>query len=123
MQSAKEIIESQDLSCRLYYRGFLVGNGGHRTCRLYLDLQDNQILELRTGTATGTLSRPDGSMVEIHWHDGRGQGLSVEDLTTLRREGVSDFGYAEWLDAVEDGIETALDWWQRRNAEIVEREN
>lgn len=50
-------------------------------------------------------------------------GLTDDETEHLRESGISDFGYAEWLDAVEDGIETALDWWQRRNAEIVEREN
>lgn len=123
MNSAQQIIETYGATCEDFFRGLLVGNSGQTYCRLYLDLNDHSLFESCEPSCNTWLHRDDGSLVEIYAHNSYGMGLTDDEMEHLREAGVSDFGYAEWLDAVEDGIETALDWWQRRNAEIVERED
>lgn len=116
MNIAQQIIETYGATCEDFFRGFLVGNGGQTYCRLYLDLHDNSLFESCEASCNTWLHRDDGSLAEIYAHNSYGVDLTDDDMEHLRQDGLSDFGYAEWLDAIEEGIENALDWWQRRNA-------
>ena len=92
-----------------FYKGLLIGNGGQTYCRLYLDLQDNTLFEDCEASCNTWLHRDDGSLVEIVAHNSFGIDLSQEELEWLEIDGLSDFGYQEWLGEIEEKVEKAIE--------------
>ena len=58
------------------------------------------------------IQRDDDSLVEIAHDSGYGYELTKEELDWLEEDGVSNFGYQEWLnDQIIPKVNEALDWW------------
>lgn len=74
--------------------------------RLYLDLDDNSIMESVEASENTWMQRDDGSLVEI----ARACGYCDTPADERYTDGcdLSDYGYAEWLDSLESTISDAI---------------
>ena len=114
--TAREIIESADFLAD-WYAARLLGCGGQLYRRIYLDLHEMSLFESTEASRNTWLQRDDGSLQAVARDDGWGADLTAEDKEWLEEDGVSDFGYAEWLDyELEPAIQKALDAWEERKA-------
>lgn len=121
-KTAREIINSTAFLADWYY-ALLLGCGGQVYRRIYLDLWDMTLSESTTASCNEWLQRNDGSYREVASDDGWGADLSEEDKAWLKEDGISDFGYAEWLDyELEPAIQKAMDEWEKRQAAREEEE-
>nr|WP_314542467.1 hypothetical protein [uncultured Ottowia sp.] len=114
--TAREIINSADFLAD-WYHDRLLGCGGQEYSRIYLDLLDMTLSESTTASCNEWLQRNDGSYREVASDNGWGADLTAEEKAWLEEDGISDFGYAEWLDnELEPAIQKALDAWEERQA-------
>lgn len=112
--TAAEIIDNAENSIVLYnfFKARLIGCGGQCYSRIYLDLDENRLFESTEASSNTWLHRDDGSLAEITADAGWGADLTDEELAWLEEDGVSEFGYQDWLDdVVEPAIQAALDYW------------
>lgn len=118
--TAREIIDSTDFLAD-WFHDMLMGCGGQVYRRIYLDLWEMTLSESVTASCNEWLQRKDGSYREVASDDGWGADLSDDEKAWLNTDGVSDFGYAEWLDnELEPAIQKAMDEWAERQAERAE---
>lgn len=107
--TAKDILDNNSEELVKYYKFFLTGNGGQTYCRLYLDLDDGSLFESCEASCNTWLQRDDDSLIILHGHNSYGADLNEEELEWLEEDGVSDFGFQEWIDnEIEPAIEAAL---------------
>lgn len=114
--TAREIIESADFLAD-WYATYLRGNGGQLYRRIYLDLRELSLFESTEASCNTWLQRDDGSLQAVARDEGWGADLTEAEKVHLDADGVSDFGYAEWLDnELEPAIQQAMDEWEERKA-------
>lgn len=103
-----------------FYEGLMLGCNGQCYSRLYLDLHSKEIFQNVEASCNTWLAREDNSLSEIAHDDGFGADLSNEEVEYLKENGVSDFGFADWIDGyLIPNIANALDDWDNRGKEQV----
>ena len=101
-----------------FYEGLMLGCSGQCYSRLYLDLHSNEIFQNVEVSCNTWLQREDNSLSEIAHDDGFGADLSNEEVEYLKENGVSDFGFDDWIDGyLIPNITNALDDWDKRGKE------
>lgn len=111
---AETLINSSDFDFSNCFKECLIGNGGAGLVfsRIYLDLHDMSFFENCEANCNTWIQRDDDSLVEIAHDSGYGYELTKEELDWLEEDGVSNFGYQEWLnDQIIPKVNEALDWW------------
>lgn len=101
-----------------FYEGLMLGCNGQFYSRLYLDLHAKEIFQNVEASCNTWLEREDSSLSEIAHDNGFGADLSDEEVEYLKEHGVSDFGFADWIeDYLIPNIVNALDDWDKRGKE------
>ena len=109
---AETLINSSDFDFSNWFKSCLIGNGGQVFSRIYFDLNDMSFFEHCEASQNTWIQRNDGSLVEIARDSGYGYDLSEDELYWLETDGVSDFGYEDWMnDQIIPKVNEALDWW------------
>ena len=111
---AETLINSSDFDFSNWFKECLIGNGGAGPVfsRIYLDLHDMSFFEHCEASQNTWIQRDDGSLVEIARDSGYGYDLSEDELDWLEADGVSDFGYEDWMnDQIIPKVNEALDSW------------
>lgn len=109
---AETLINSSDFDFSNWFKQCLIGNGGQVFSRIYLDLHDMSFFENCEASCNTCIQRDDASLVEIARDSGYGYDLTKEELVWLEEDGVSDFGYQEWLnDQIIPKVNEAIEWW------------
>ena len=114
---AQTLIDQSNFDFSNWFKECLIGNGnaGQVFSRIYLDLNDMSFFENCEASQNTWIERNDGSLVEIVRDSGYGYDLSEDELDWLETDGVSDFGYENWMnDQILPSIQEALDWWSNR---------
>lgn len=107
--NATDLINRDDNADTLNQFFIGIANGSQydgTSYQLYLDLNDGQIVDNHEASDNSWLEREDGSLVQIltvSGYDDRPQDELYNDDCDLL-----DYGYAEWLDYVEERIEDIL---------------
>jgi hypothetical protein len=111
--NAYKIVNKYDNVIRDYYEGVLLGFIGREFTSLYLDLQSNEIFQNITALKDESFNRTDESISEIAHDEGFGSNLDDDEFEYLKENGVSDFGYQDWIDDyLIPKIEAALQNWK-----------
>ncbi len=101
-----------------FYEGLMLGCKGQCYSRLYLDLHSNEIFQNVEVSCNTWLHREDNSLSEIAHDNGFGADLSDEEIEYLKENGVSDFGFDDWMDGyLIPNIVNALNDWDNRGKE------
>lgn len=111
---AETLINSSDFDFSNWFKECLIGNGGAGLVfsRIYLDLHDMSFFEHCETSQNTWIQRDDASLVEIARDSGYGYDLTKEELDWLEEDGVSNFGYQEWMnDQIIPKVNEALDSW------------
>lgn len=109
---AETLINSSDFDFSNWFKECLIGNSGQVFSRIYLDLHDMSFFENCEASCNTWIQRDDASLVEIARDSGYGYDLSEDELNWLEADGLSDFGYEDWMnDQIIPKINEALDWW------------
>ena len=111
--NAWKIVNKYDTVIRNFYEGLLIGCMNKSYTRLYLDLHSSEIFQNVEASCNAWLHREDESLAEIAHDNGVGSNLSDDDFEYLKKYGVSDFGFEDWLDGyLIPNIEQALADWK-----------
>lgn len=78
-----------------------------RSYQLYLDLDDNSLIEHMEASDQSWLQRDDNSLIQVLTVNGYADTPEGERYNKERGDDIMDFGYAEWLDYVEERINEA----------------
>lgn len=111
---AETLINSSDFDFSNWFKECLIGNGGAGPVfsRIYLDLHDMSFFENCEASCNTWIQRDDASLVEIARDSGYGYELTKEELDWLEADGVSNFGYEDWMnDQIIPKVNEALAWW------------
>lgn len=98
VKTAKEIIDNSDFDFSEWFKQSLIGNGGQTCRRIYFDLDDMSFFENIEASENTWLQRDDGSLHEVARDKCWGADLSQDELDFLEQDGVSEFGFQEWMD-------------------------
>lgn len=101
-----------------FYEGLMLGCKGQYYSRLYIDLHSKEIFQNVEASCNNWIERDDDSLSEIAHDNGFGADLSDEEAEYLKENGVSDFGFEDWIDGyLIPNITNALTDWDNRGKE------
>lgn len=115
--TAAEIIDTCNEAVSNFYKSMMIGCGGQCYSRLYLDLIDMTLFESVEPSCNSWLHRDDGSLIEVAHDSGWGADLTDDELAWLEQDGLSEFGFTDWVnDQLEPLIDAALqNWFDKQN--------
>ena len=120
--TARDIINNTEFDLSGWFYDSLKAHGGGYCSRIYLDLNDMTLFESVEANSNSWLQRDDDSLQEVDRDEGWGADLTEEELEWLEEDGVSDFGFQEWIYELEDKIQTELDFWYKKLEEKNDQE-
>lgn len=101
-----------------FYKGVLIGCNKNTHPRLYLNLHSKEIFYNAETSQNTRLTREVNNLSEIAYNNGLGSNLSDDDFEYLIENGVSDFGFDDWIDGyLIPNIVNALNDWDNRGKE------
>lgn len=112
--TARDIIDSDANSAVLqtFFRGLASCDYyDGRTYQLYLDSRDGSLSERVEASNQSFVHRDDGSLLLVLAVNGYADTPDDERYSDERGDNIMDYGYAEWLDEVEDRINYARAKW------------
>lgn len=101
-----------------FYKGVLIGCNKNTYPRLYLNLHSKEIFYNAETSQNTRLTREVNNLSEIAYNNGLGSNLSDDDFEHLIENGVSDFGFDDWIDGyLIPNIVNALNDYDNRGKE------
>ena len=112
--TARDIIKNPEFDLSGWFYNKLISHGGSYCSRIYLDLNDMTLFESVEANSNSWLQRDDGSLQEVDRDEGWGADLTEEEMEWLEEDGISDFGFQDWIYELEDNIQKELDLWYKK---------